>query len=157
MLLEKNNGEILLYTSEDGKIKLQVRLEDNTVWLTQADMVELFQSSKSNVSEHIKHIFEEGELQKSSVVRNFRTTAKDGKQYNVKHYNLDVVISVGYRVKSLRGTQFRIWATERLREYLIKGFTMNDELLKEGGDILMSYWNVFVIFAQRRRYFIERF
>ena len=132
-LPQKNNSEILLYTSEDGKVKLQVRLEDNTVWLTQADMVELFQSSKSNISEHIKHIFEESELQEDSVVRNLRTTASDGKLYTVKHYNLDVVISVGYRVKSLRGTQFRIWATERLREYLIKGFTMNDELLKEGG------------------------
>jgi hypothetical protein len=133
MLPEKSNSEILLYKSEDGKIKIQVRLQDNTVWLTQADMVELFQSSKSNVSEHIKHIFEEGELQEDSVVRKFLTTASDGKTYTVNHYNLDVVISVGYRVKSLRGTQFRIWATERLREYLIKGFTMNDELLKEGG------------------------
>ncbi len=130
---DKMKSEILLYKSDDGKIKIQVRLEDNTVWLTQADMVELFQSSKSNISEHIKHIFEEGELQEKSVVRKFRTTAADGKVYTVKHYNLDVVISVGYRVKSLRGTHFRIWATERLREYLIKGFTMNDDLLKEGG------------------------
>jgi hypothetical protein len=96
-------------------------------------MVELFQSSKSNISEHIKHIFDEGELQEDSVVRFFRTTAADGKNYNTTHYNLDVVISVGYRVRSLRGTQFRIWATERLREYLIKGFTMNDDLLKQGG------------------------
>lgn len=127
------NSEFLLYQSEDGKIKINVRLEDNTVWLTQADMVELFQSSKSNISEHIKHIFEEGELQENSVVRKFRTTAADGKIYEVNHYNLDVIISVGYRVKSLRGTQFRIWATERLREYLIKGFMMNDDLLKQGG------------------------
>jgi hypothetical protein len=133
MLPATNNSEFLLYQSDDGKVRIQVRLEDNTVWLTQADMVELFQSSKSNISEHIKHIFEEGELQEDSVIRNFRTTAADGKNYNIKHYNLDVVISVGYRVKSLRGTQFRIWATERLREYLIKGFTMNDELLKQGG------------------------
>ncbi len=133
MLPGKRNSEFLLYRSDDGKIRINVRLEDNTVWLTQADMVTLFQSSKSNISEHIKHVFEEGELQADSVVRNFRTTAADGKQYSVKHYNLDVVISVGYRVKSLRGTQFRIWATERLREYLIKGFTMNDELLKQGG------------------------
>lgn len=133
MLPEKSKSEFLLYQSEDGKIKINVRLEDNTVWLTQADMVELFQSSKSNISEHIKHIFEEGELREESVVRKFRTTAADGKNYEVNHYNLDVIISVGYRVKSLRGTQFRIWATERLREYLIKGFTMNDELLKQGG------------------------
>lgn len=127
------NSEILLYQSDDGQIKIQVRLQDNTVWLTQADMVELFQSSKSNISEHIKHVFEEGELQEDSVVRKFRTTAADGKTYEVNHYNLDVIISVGYRVKSFRGTQFRIWATERLREYLIKGFTMNDDLLKQGG------------------------
>ncbi|MCX7875067.1 MAG: virulence RhuM family protein [Melioribacteraceae bacterium] len=133
MLPEKKHSEFLLYQSEDGTIKINVRLEDNTVWLTQADMVELFQSSKSNVSEHIKHIFEEGELKEESVVRKFRTTAADGKTYEVNHYNLDVIISVGYRVKSLRGTQFRIWATERLREFLIKGFTMNDDLLKQGG------------------------
>lgn len=127
------SSEIILYQSDDGQIKIQVRLENETVWLTQADMVKLFQSSKSNISEHIKHIFEEGELQEDSVVRKFRTTAADGKNYDVNHYNLDVIISVGYRVKSLRGTQFRIWATERLREYLIKGFTMNDDLLKQGG------------------------
>jgi len=133
MLPEKSNSEILLYQSDDGQLKIQVRLENETVWLTQADMVELFQSSKSNISEHIKHIFEEGELHEDSVVRKFRTTAGDGKSYEVNHYNLDVIISVGYRVKSIRGTQFRIWATERLREYLIKGFTMNDDLLKQGG------------------------
>lgn len=139
MLPQKSNSEILLYQSEDGKIKIQVRLEENTVWLTQADMVELFQSSKSNISEHIKHIFEEGELDENMVVRKFRTTTQHGaipgktQTGNVKAYNLDVVISVGYRVKSIRGTQFRIWATERLREYLIKGFTMNDELMKQGG------------------------
>ncbi|MDR2036346.1 MAG: virulence RhuM family protein [Bacteroidales bacterium] len=136
MLPQKSNSEILLYQSEDGKIKIQVRLDDNTVWLTQADMVELFQSSKSNISEHIKHIFEEGELMPDSTVRNFRTVRLEGSRQverEIEHYNLDVIISVGYRVKSLRGTQFRIWATERLREYLIKGFTMNDELLKQGG------------------------
>jgi hypothetical protein len=136
MLPEKKNSELLLYQSEDGTIKIQVRLEDNTVWLTQADMVELFQSSKSNISEHIKHIFEEGELTASSTVRKFRTVRLEGGRQverEMEHYNLDVIISVGYRVKSLRGTQFRIWATERLREYLIKGFTMNDDLLKQGG------------------------
>lgn len=133
MLPQKSNSDILLYQSQDGQLKIQVRLEDDTVWLTQADMVELFQSSKSNISEHIKHIFKEGELQEDSVVRKFRTTATDGKNYEVNHCNLDVIISVGYRVKSLRGTQFRIWATERLKEFLIKGFTMNDDLLKQGG------------------------
>lgn len=131
--------DILIYQTEDGITKIQVRLTDNTVWLTQAAMVELFQSSKSNISEHIKHVFEEGELSRELVVRKFRTTTKHGAvegktQENwTSFYNLDVVISVGYRVKSLRGTQFRIWATERLREYLIKGFTMNDDLLKQGG------------------------
>ena len=136
MLPKKSSSEILLYQSEDGKIKIQVRLDDNTVWLTQADMIELFQSSKSNISEHIKHIFEEGELMPDSTVRKFRTVRLEGSRQverEIEHYNLDVIISVGYRVKSLRGTQFRIWATERLREYLIKGFTMNDELLKQGG------------------------
>jgi hypothetical protein len=127
-----SESNILLYQTEDGRTKLEVRLVDETVWLTQADLVNLFQSSKSNISEHIKHIFEEEELDMDSVVRKFRTTAADGKQYSTNFYNLDVIISVGYRVKSLRGTQFRIWATERLREYLIKGFTMNDELLKTG-------------------------
>lgn len=128
-----NSSELIMYQTEDGLTKIDVRLSDNTIWLSQGDMVDLFQSSKANISEHIKHIFEEEELTESSVVRNFRTTAADHKQYNTKYYNLDVVISVGYRVKSLRGTQFRIWATERLREYLIKGFTMNDDLLKRGG------------------------
>jgi hypothetical protein len=133
MLPEKKNSELLLYQSDDGTIKIQVRLEDNTVWLTQADMVELFQTTKQNISLHIKNIFDEGELDENSVVKEYLTTASDGKNYRIKHYNLDVIISVGYRVKSLRGTQFRIWATERLREYLIKGFTMNDDLLKQGG------------------------
>lgn len=126
-------SDILIYQTEDGSTKIQVQLNDNTVWLTQADMVELFQTTKQNISLHIKNIFEEGELVQNSVVKYSLTTAADGKNYRTKYYNLDVIISVGYRVKSLRGTQFRIWATERLREYLIKGFTMNDELLKQGG------------------------
>jgi|SRR6185312_5553377 len=106
---ERNEkSEVLMYQSEDGITRIQVQLNDNTVWLTQADMVDLFQSSKPNISEHIKHIFEEGELTENSVVRKFRTTAADGKNYNTTYYNLDVVISVGYRVKSLRGTQFHI-------------------------------------------------
>ena len=134
-VMNKNieKSEIIIYQTEDGTTKINVRLKNNTVWLNQNDIVELFQSSKPNISEHIKHIFKEGELNEGSVVRNFRTTASDDKKYSVKYYNLDVVISVGYRVKSQRGVQFRIWATERLREYLIKGFTMNDELLKNGG------------------------
>ena len=127
------SSQILLYQSDDGQLKIQVRLENETVWLTQADMVELFQTTKQNISLHIKNIFKEGELDENSVVKEYLTTAPDGKNYRTKHYNLDVIISAGYRVKSLRGTQFRIWATERLREYLIKGFTMNDDLLKQGG------------------------
>jgi len=136
--MNSKDTEMIMYRSEDGTIKIDVRMENETVWLSQAQMVELFQSSKANISEHIKNIFAEGELTEDLVVRNFRTTAIDGKNYNVKHYNLDVIISVGYRVKSLRGTQFRIWATERLREYLIKGFTMNDDLLKKAGG--GNYW-----------------
>ena len=127
------NSELILYQSEDGQTKIQTRLEDETVWLTQAQLIELFGKAKSTISEHIKNIFEEGELDEHSVVRNFRTTAADGKEYQTNHYNLDVIISVGYRVKSLQGTKFRQWATARLREYIVKGFTMNDELLKQAG------------------------
>ena len=133
-----DKSEIIIYQTEDGQTKVDVIMEDETVWLAQAQMVELFQSSKANISEHIKHIFDEGELDEDSVVRNFRTTAADGKSYNVKHYNLDVIISVGYRVKSLRGTQFRRWALSVLREYLVKGFAMNDDLLKKAGG--GNYW-----------------
>jgi hypothetical protein len=135
---ESGNSGLVIYQTEDGRTKIDVRMEDETVWLTQAQMVDLFQSSKANVSEHLRHIFEEGELEESAVVRNFRTTAADGKSYSTKHYNLDVIISVGYRVKSLRGTQFRRWALAVLREYLVKGFAMNDELLKKAGG--GAYW-----------------
>ena len=130
--------EIIMFQSADGATKIDVRMENETVWLSQSQMVELFQSSKANISEHIKNVFSEGELIEDSVVRDFRTTAADGKNYNIKHYNLDVIIAVGYRVKSVRGTQFRVWATERLREYLVKGFTMNDDLLKKAGG--GNYW-----------------
>lgn len=130
--------DVVLYQADDGSPRIEVRLEDESVWLSQAQMVDLFQSSKANISEHIKHVFEEGELDEPAVVRDFRTTAADGKSYRVKHYNLDVIISVGYRVKSLRGTQFRRWALGVLREYLVKGFSMNDELLKSAG--AGSYW-----------------
>ena len=134
----KNNGEIVIYQSEDGLTHIDVKLEDETIWLTQEQLVNLYQTSKANVSEHIKNIFEEGELDRDSVVRNFRTTASDGKNYNVYHYNLDMIISLGYRIKSSVATRFRIWATERLKEYTIKGFTMNDARLKElGGG---NYW-----------------
>ena len=126
-------NNFILYKTSDNKISINVQIEDETVWLTQDQMAELFDKSKKTISEHIINIFSEGELKESAVVRNFRITAADGKKYDVKHYNLDVIISVGYRVKSLRGTQFRQWATKRLREYIIKGFTMDDERLKQGG------------------------
>ena len=126
-------SEIILYQTEDGRTRVQVRLEQETVWLTQKLMAELFQTSVPNVSMHIRNVFAEGELQSGSVVKEFLTTAADGKSYNTQHYNLDVIISVGYRVKSQRGTQFRIWATQRLREYIVKGFTMDDERLKQSG------------------------
>jgi len=132
------NSEIIIYESNDGKPHISVRVENETVWLSQAQLVDLFCSSKANVSEHIKHIFEEGELERISVVRKFRTTAADGKKYTIEHYNLDMIISLGYRIKSSIATQFRIWATARLREYIIKGFAMDDELLKNSGG--GSYW-----------------
>lgn len=131
-------SEMILYTAADGGIQIKVTLEDETVWLTLDQMAQLFGRDKSTVSRHIKNIFEEEELQRDSVVANFATTASDGKTYQVEHYNLDVIISVGYRVKSVQGTHFRQWAAARLKEYLIKGFTMDDERLKNlGGG---SYW-----------------
>jgi hypothetical protein len=123
-------SEIILYQAEDGRTRLDVKLVNNTVWLSLNQMAELFQRDNSVISKHIKNVFEEGELKPDSVVAKFATTAADGKTYQVEYFNLDVIISVGYRVKSQRGTQFRIWATQRLREYLIKGFTMDDERLK---------------------------
>lgn len=130
---QPSTGELILYQTEDGETKVEVRLKDDTVWLTQRLMAELFQKDVRTINEHIKHIFTEGELSPGSVIRNFRITATDGKQYDTSHYNLDVIISVGYRVKSLRGTQFRIWATQRLREYIVKGFTLDDDRLKQAG------------------------
>jgi hypothetical protein len=121
----------LLYESAPGQTRLLVRIEGESVWLSQAQMVELFQTSKQNISLHIRNVFEEGELQPESVVKEYLTTAADGKSYRVLHYNLDVIISVGYRVRSHVGTQFRIWATQRLRDYLIKGFALDDQRLKE--------------------------
>ncbi len=137
-LKNENQGEIVIYQADDGDTKIDVRFVDETVWLTQAQLCDLYQTSKSNISEHIKNIFDEGELDEKSVVRKFRTTAADGKNYNVLYYNLDMIISLGYRVKSITATKFRRWATERLKEYMIKGFTMDDERLKNlGGG---NYW-----------------
>lgn len=161
-MMDKNikpkEGKILFYTTEDGNINLGVLFSDENVWLSQAQMVELFQSSKSNISEHIKHIFEEGELDKDAVVRKFRTTAEDGKSYNVTYYNLDAIISVGYRVKSIQGTQFRIWATKTLREFIIKGFVLDDERLKNGANFGKDYFDELLerireIRASERRFY----
>lgn len=123
----ENQGEIILY-QPDNEVKLEVRLEEETVWLTQAQMAELFQTSKQNVSLHTNNIFKEKELSPDSVVKESLTTAADGKKYRVKYYNLDVIISVGYRVKSIRGTQFRQWANKVLKEYLLKGYSVNQHL-----------------------------
>jgi hypothetical protein len=130
------NSEILLYQTEDGQTKIDVRLEGETVWLSQVQMAELFQTTKQNISLHVRNIYKEGELEEFSTVKDYLTVQIEGKrevQRALKFYNLDVIISVGYRVRSHRGTQFRIWATRQLREFLIKGFVLNDEKLKESG------------------------
>lgn len=137
-----NNSEIVIYQNKEGNIQIDVRLDDDTVWLTQAQICELFQKSKATVSEHIKNVFEEGELDKVATVRDFRTVQIEGSrtvERDIEHYNIDVIISVGYRVKSPQGTQFRIWATQRLKEYIIKGFTLNDDRFKSGSS--MNYFN----------------
>lgn len=131
--MSDNNGDIIIYQSDDGLTHIDVKIENETVWLNQDQMSELFQRDKSTISRHIKNIFDEGELDRNSVVAKNATTAADGKTYDVEYYSLDVIISVGYRVKSLRGTQFRIWANGILKEYLVKGFSMNDDLLKSVG------------------------
>ncbi len=129
----QDSGNVIVYVDDNGKPQVDVRFQDETVWLTQAQLAELYQSSKANVSEHIKNIFDEGELDKNSVVRKFRTTASDGKNYEVNYYNLDMIISLGYRIKSNIATKFRIWATDRLREYITKGFAIDSERLKNLG------------------------
>ena len=130
-MLPTPTSDILLYQSPDGEIRFDVQLDHDTVWLTQAQMVILFDISKRTVSEHIGNVFRENELDKSAVVRESRTTAADGKSYRTNHYNLDVIISVGYRVKSRRGTNFRQWATQVLRQYLVRGFVLNEQRLRE--------------------------
>ena len=132
------NSEILLYQTEDGQTKIDVRLDEETVWLSQVQMTELFQTTKQNISLHIKNVFEEGEQEEISTVKDYLTVQTEGKREvhrNIKFFNLDMIISVGYRVKSHRGTQFRIWATQQLKEFIIKGFVLNDEKLKETGHI----------------------
>ena len=136
-----NYGEILIYQSDDGLTNIEVKVQDETVWLTQQQMADLFRTSRTNVVEHIKHIYDEGELDENSTCRKFRQVRREGNR-NVErerlYYNLDMIISLGYRIRSSIATQFRRWATERLKEYMIKGFTMDDERLKNlGGG---NYW-----------------
>ena len=134
-------GEILIYQTDDGQTNIEVKIEDDTVWLTQQQMSELFQTSRTNVVEHIKHIYEERELDEISTCRNFRQVRKEGNREvtrQILHYNLDMIISLGYRIKSVIATRFRQWATQRLKEYMIKGFTIDDERLKGNGG--GNYW-----------------
>ncbi len=138
----ENKGEIVIYQDQSGKIKVDVRFEDETVWLTQEQMALLFGKGRSTVTEHISNIYKEGELEQTATCRKFRQVRNEGNrtvERNIDYYNLDVIISVGYRVKSQQGTQFRIWATQRLKEYIIKGFTLNDERFKTGNS--MNYFN----------------
>ncbi len=127
--MTSEHGKIIIYQAENGQTTLDVKLEEETVWLTQEQMTMLFDRNKRTVSEHIRNVFKEGELAEYAVVRKFRTTARDGKSYEINYYNLDVIISVGYRVKSQRGTQFRIWATNVLKQHLINGYTANERRL----------------------------
>lgn len=136
--LMESDSNILIYEGQDGKVRLDVRLQDETVWLTQKHMAELFQTTKQNIGQHLRNIFAEGELEENSVVKKFFTTAMDGKKYQTAFYSLDAIISVGYRIKSNIATQFRKWATQRLKEYIIKGFTLNDERFKTGSS--MNYF-----------------
>ena len=156
--MAENKTNLIMYTTEDGVTKIQATFDNDTVWLSIDQMAELFQRDKSTISRHIKNIFEEGEYISDSVVANFATTAKDGKTYQVDYYNLDVIISVGYRVKSLRGTQFRIWAMQILKEYMQKGFALDDTRLKELGaeTILMNCLPEFVIFVRAKKSFGEK-
>ena len=128
------NNNIIMYTSKDGNVKVDVNLKNDDIWMSQDIMASLYGTTKNNISMHLKNIFEEGELEKNSVVKKFLTTANDGKKYNVLHYNLDAIIAVGYRINSKKATEFRIWATKVLKEYMIKGFVLNDEKLKNNGE-----------------------
>ncbi len=127
----KTEDQIVIYTSPDNHTEVTVKMQDDTVWLTQAQMAELFDTTKQNISLHMKNVFSDGELIESSVVKDFLTTASDGKNYQTQHYNLDAIISIGYRVNTKRGTAFRIWATQRLREYLVQGYSINQKRLDE--------------------------
>ncbi|MEQ5393167.1 RhuM family protein [Proteus sp. fly-1013] len=143
-LPEAPQGEFVLFRSEDGKTRVECRFESDTLWLSQSSICELYGKAKATISEHISNIFTEGELVEDSVVRFYRTTADDGKQYNVKYFNLSMILAIGYRVRSIRGTQFRQWATQTLEQYLIKGFVMDDERLKNppvGQSVVPDYFD----------------
>lgn len=155
------NNKILIYTGQDGLTKIDVKLEEDTLWLTQAQMCELYQTSRTNVVEHIKHIYEEGELQEEATCRNFRQVRQEGTRMvnrTVPYYNLDMIIALGYRVRSITATRFRQWATLRLKEYITKGFTLDDDRLKKlGGAVIgKNCWNVSATFVPRKRCFIVR-
>jgi len=133
--LPSNNSDFILYTSSDGEVRVDVFINSETVWLTQKAMAQLFGCTPDNISLHLKNIFNEGELDKDSVTEEFSATASDGKKYNTKFYNLDAIIAIGYRINSKQATQFRIWATKTLKEYIIKGFVLDDKRLKQGGQV----------------------
>ena len=124
---------MIIYVSKDGNIKVDVNIQNEDIYMSQDVMANLYDTTKNNISMHLKNIFDEGELEKESVVKKFLTTAGDGKKYNVLHYNLDAIIAVGYRINSKKATEFRIWATKVLKEYMVKGFALNDDILKQNG------------------------
>jgi len=148
---EFKKGEIIIYKSKEGP-KLDVRLEEESVWLTQKQMSLLFGKGIPTINEHIKNIFKEGELKENSVIRKFRITAADGKAYEMNFYNLDVIISVGYRVKSLRGTQFRIWATKTLKDHLVKGYTINEKRLLQARNQLHELQGAISFLQEKTKY-----
>lgn len=157
--MNKEKADMIIYTTEDGLTKVETTFDGDTVWLSIDQMAELFQRDRSVIGKHVRNIFKEGELEKEAVWAKFAYTATDGKVYNVDYYNLDVIISVGYRVKSKRGTQFRIWATGILKEYMRKGFALDDDRLKNLGavDVSRNCWRESVIFVHPRKCFIVRF
>lgn len=130
--MNRDDNQIIIYNTEDGQTKIEVKMNGDTVWLSQKQMAELFDCTTDNIGLHLRNVFNEAELREDSVAEEYSVTAADGKNYTVKHYNLDAIISIGYRINSQRGTQFRIWATQKLREYIVKGFVMDDERLAEG-------------------------
>ena len=156
--IRNSTAEFLVFTSQSGKNTIEVRVEDETVWLTQSLIAELFQTTKQNIGQHLKNIFAESELQEDSVVKNFFTTAADGKKYNTAFYNLDAIISVGYRVNSQRATQFRQWATRVLRDFAIRGYVLDKERLKNGAFLSQEYYDELLeeireIRASERRFY----